>query len=179
MKLLLSIAIILSPLFGSAQYLTGVGTKWSDDFRDWIIYTDDEDLEGNLTMRWQMRNDWSEWDYRIGEATGSIQLKFRNDWNVWEIRGDNEIITARTLWKDDPREWRITDNEVTLNLKSRWSNRLDEWSLKKNTKGHFEVYTAWEMDPREWVVVDDLQEDISLPMKIAIVFISIIQSAPR
>ena len=47
-------------------------SKWSDDFREWTIFTDDEEEEGELTMRWQQQMDWTQWDYRLGEETGSI-----------------------------------------------------------------------------------------------------------
>ena len=161
------------------EILTGVGTKWSDEFREWTIYTDDEEVEGDLIMRWQMKNDWTEWDYRIDEEIGSIRMKWKDDPSQWEIRGNGEIITARMLWKNDVREWRITNNTKSITLKSKWGNNLNEWLLKEDKYGYFEIYTEWENDPREWVIVDELDEDISLPMKMAFIFIAIYHSSPK
>ena len=159
-----------------AQYITGIATNWSDSFSEWTIYTDDEDLEGELRMRWQ--NDWTEWEYRIGEAIGRIKLKWKNNPNEWEIRGDNEIITARTLWNNNFREWRITDNSTQITLRCRFGNTFDEWEIK-GSKGTLDVFTAWEGDPREWNIDDYMDEDVGLPMKMAIIFIATFHSSPK
>ena len=171
--------LFLLPVLGNAQYITGIGTKWNDEFTEWIIYTDDEELEGELTLRWQRKGDWSQWDYRIGEETGSIKTKWKNDFSQWEISGGNEIITARTVWAKDVGEWRLTDNTVTLTLKSRWTNNRNEWQLKNDNYGDFGIYTEWENDPREWNVVDELSEDISIHMKVALIFLSTFHSSPK
>lgn len=163
----------------SAQYITGIGTKWSDEFTEWRIYTEEEDLEGEINMRWQMQLDWTEWDYSLGDETGSIRIKWKDDPNHWEISGGSELITARTLWKDNPTEWRITNNSQTITLKSRWSNNFSEWQLKSDRYGSFRIFQDWEGDPREWIVEDDLDEDISLHMKIAILFLVTFHSSPK
>ncbi len=173
------LVFLLLPIVANAQYVTGIGTKWSDDFTEWTIYTDGEEQEGELTMRWQMNGDWSQWDYRIGEETGSIETKWKNDFSQWEIRGGNEIITVRMVWPNDPREWRLTNNTITLTLKSRWSNSINEWRLKNDTYGIFDIYTEWENDPREWNIVDELDEDVSIHMKMALTFLSIFHSIPK
>ena len=175
--------IITSLLFFSvavqAQFITGISTKWSDEFTEWIIYTDDEDIEGEVTMRWQMQGDWTEWDYSLGEDSGSIKLKWKDDPNQWEISGGNELITARTLWKDDASEWRITNNSKSITLKRRWSNNFNEWSLKNDKYGEFDMITEWEGDPREWLVTDYMDEDISIHMKMAILFLVTFHSSPK
>ncbi len=162
-----------------AQFITGISTKWSDDFIEWIVYTDDEDLEGDITMRWQMQRDWTEWDYRLGDETGSIKLKWKGDPNHWELSGGDELITIRTLWKGDPSEWRITNNSKSITLKRRWNNNFNEWQLKNGKYGEFDMITNWENDPREWVVEDDLDDDISIHMKMAILFIVTYHSSPK
>jgi hypothetical protein len=162
-----------------AQLLTGIGTKWSDEFTEWNIYSDDEDLEGEITMRWQMQGDWTEWDYNLGDDAGKIKLKWKGDPNLWEISGGNELITARTLWKDDLSEWRITNNTQTITLKRRWNNNFNEWSLKNDKYGEFDIFTNWEDDPREWIVKDELDEDISIHLKIAILFLVTFHSSPK
>jgi hypothetical protein len=176
---ILSTLLLFVSYWLSAQYLTGIGTKWSDAFTEWILYTDDEDVEGELTMRWQMQGDWTEWDYRIGEESGSIQRKWKNDPSQWEISGGNELIIARMVWNNDLSEWRITNNSQTLTIKSRWNNNFNEWNLKSDRYGTFTIFTEWENDPREWIVEDYLDDTISIHMKIAILFVVTHHSYPK
>lgn len=163
----------------SAQILTSIATKWSDDFRDWTIFTDVEDEEGSITMRWQQQLDWTEWDYRLGEESGSIKLKWKNDPSEWEIRGGGEIVSAKMKWNNDIHEWRISDGSTRLTLKARYNNGLNEWEIDGGEDDVFEIYMEWQDDPRDWTIVDELSEEISLPMKIAIMFISVYHSFPK
>lgn len=163
----------------SGQEIYGIATKWSDDFSEWELLTRDDQVIGELKLRWPQRGDWSEWDYRIGDRTGQIKRKWLNDSNEWEIRADNAIISARTVWKDDFREWRITDNRMQMTIKTRYGNVADEWELKVRSYGRFEIISRWEGDPREWEVIDELDADISLPVKIALIFVSIYNSFPK
>ncbi len=161
-----------------AQIITGIATEWRDDFIEWNIFTDDAD-EGEINMRWQLQRNWTDWEYSLGDIHGSIRLKWPNDPNHWDINGNDDSITARTLWKGDPTEWRITNNSQTITLKSRWKNNFNEWRIKEDKYGDFEMATNWEDDPREWIVDDYLDEEISLSMKIAILFIVTYHSAPK
>lgn len=174
----LFVMLITMPVMSQAQIITGIGTKWNDAFSEWAIYTHDE-LEGDISLRWDMVEDWTQWDYRIGEVTGSIETKWRNDFSQWEVRGGDEIITIRMVWPNDIREWRLTDNTITLTLKSRWGNNLNEWHLKSDNHGTFNIFTSWENDPREWNVRDGLDDDISIHMKVALVFLSTFNSFPK
>ncbi len=163
----------------SAQILTGLSARWNDDFSEWLILTDDEDVEGELNMTWRMQNDWSSFDYRIEEGAGTIKIKWRDNPNEWETRGDNEIITARTRWKDDPREWRVTDNDKTFLLKSKWGNNANVWQIKNEEYGYFEMYMNYRDDFREWVIIDELGEEVSLAMKMTMVFLVMYNSTPK
>jgi len=162
-----------------AQILMGLGAKLNDDFSEWVIITDDEDIEGELNMTWRMQNDWSSFDYRIAEGTGNIKIKWRDNPNEWETRGDNEIITARTRWKDDPREWRITDNDRTFILRSKWGNNANVWQITNEDYGYFEMYMNYRDDFRDWVIIDELSEEVSLAMKMTMVFLVMYNSTPR
>ncbi len=178
-KIIIAFFLLINPIFTNAQYINGIGTRWNNAFMEWIIYTEDEDLEGDLTLRWQLQGDWSEWDYRLGEEIGSIKMKWRDNPSQWELRGGNEIVTIYMVWPNDIREWRVTNNNVTLTLKSRWGNNLNEWQLKNDKYGHFDIFAQWENDPREWNVWDDLDENISIHMKIALIFIATFHSSPK
>ena len=164
----------------NAQIITAIATNWSDDFRDWTIYTDEEDVEGSLTMRWQQQMDWTEWDYRLGEESGTIKLKWKNDPSQWEIRGGGKIISARMVWNNDIHEWRISDGTTRLTLKALYNNNLNDWEIKESKEnGTFELYMEWQNDPREWTIVDELNEDINIHFKIAIAFVALFQTIPK
>jgi len=173
----LSLMLFTSSL--QAQVLTGISAKWSDAFNEWTFFTDTEDEEGDLTMRWQMRNDWSEWDYRIGESSGSIRMKWKDDPTQWEVRGDGEIVTIRMKWNNDISQWTLSDGTNRFTFKTRWANNLNEWILKNEDKGIFEIYTEYENDPRDWLIVDEMDEEISLPMKLGMIFIAVFNSVPK
>ena len=182
MKILLPIFFLLLSIAVSAQYLDGIGTKWSDDFTEWNIYTIDEEDEeqvGTLGLRWRTELDWSQWDFRLGELSGSIQRIFKNDPTQWEVRIGNEVTSIRTKWSNDFSEWRITDNTKTLTFQSRYTNNYDQWIVKGDTYGQFMMYTEWENDPREWIIVDELDEEISFAMKLAMLFIATYHSSPK
>lgn len=162
-----------------AQNLTGMSTNWSDSFVEWTVYTAEEEVEGNLKMRWQMQNDWSQWDYRVGEQSGEIKMKWKDDPTNWEVRGDNQIIFAHTKWKDDFSEWRIAGERHVLNLKTRYRNDGNDWLVQDDNLGTFEIFTEYEGDPRDWIIVDELKPDVELPLKMAILFLAIYHSSPR
>ncbi len=176
MRKLVFFILFLANVPIQAQVLTGISTKWSDSFREWVIYSEDE--EGELRMRWMLDNDWSEWEYRIGEETGTIKVKWRDTPNEWELRGGSEIVIMRTRWTNDPREWRI-ENRQNFIIKSRYGNIRDEWQIEDDRYGNFEMITSWEGDPRDWAITDELDESVSIHTKMALVFTVIFNSVPK
>lgn len=181
-----AIFFVFSLLFTTsihAQYITGMSTAWNDSFVEWIVYTyqgeEEDDAEGELKMRWQMQEDWSEWDYRVEDKIGSIKQKWKNNPNEWEVRGDNKVISARTSFRDDYTEWRITDNKITLIVETRFGNNGNEWRVRKSDYGYMDIFTEWQSDPRDWGITDELSDEISLPMKMAVVFLVIYHSSPK
>ncbi len=171
--------ILLLTNIGLAQELVGFSTRNDDSFSEWLIYTSDEDIEGELTMRWRIRNDWSEWGYRLGEEVGSIKVKWKDDANLWELRADNSIVTIRTVHKDDWRQWEVRTSDHTLDVESKYGNILEEWSIRRSDLGTFEMFTSWEGDLRDWVIEDQLAEELSIHTKIALAFIPILYSTPK
>ena len=171
--------IVISYQSLPAQYLMGIATRWSDSFKEWILFTDDENVEGTLNMRWLVKDDWTEWEYDLDEQFGSIETKFKDMSNHWEVRGDNRVITMRTLWRNNFKEWRITDNDIQLTFKCRYSNVSDEWEIVDDKYGFFGVYTVFEGDPREWEIVDELDDSIPFQMKIGMVFLAVYHSRAR
>ena len=166
-------------MVGVGQDIIGVATKWSDSFREWSLFTEDEDRTGDLYLRWSGREDWTQWDMRLGDTIAEIKLKWQDNPNEWEIRCLGTTVMARTLWNGDFREWRISDGDTRLVWKSRYGNQFEEWVLRDEDKGIFRMYTYWELDPREWVIEDALDEEISFPMRLALIFVAIFHSSPK
>ena len=176
MRKLLFYFFLLASLQAQAQVLTGISAKWSDSFREWVIYTEDD--EGELRMRWLMDDDWTEWEYRIGEESGTIKLKWPGDPNQWSLRSGSQVVSMRTRWNNDPREWRIEADKNFI-IKSRYGNIRDEWQIEDDRYGNFEMITSWEGDPRDWAITDELDESVSIHTKMALVFTVIFNSVPK
>ncbi len=182
-KWLIFIFLISSLTTSQAQdvyyNLYGASTAWGDSFKEWTIYADEEEIEGDLTLRWGMREAWTAWDYRLEDESGTIKIKWMNDASQWELRGGGEIITMKTIWLRDFTEWRISDGSITIKLRSKYKDYLEEWETVGDKYGSFEMITTYENDLRDWDIVDDLTEEVSLPMKMAMMFIVLFNSTPK
>lgn len=199
----LCVHIFLSAL-ASAQEFSSISTRWSDSFVEWEIYayisedsskTDtiemaegeedfdepQEELYGELKLRWlNLRDDWTEWDYELGGERGTIRQKWKDDSSQWELRSySGDIVNMRTMWPNDFTEWRVTDNSITLKLESRWKNQFDEWLVDDSSRGKLYLYTFARNDPRDWAIEDDLDESVSQPMKMALIFITVFVGSPK
>jgi len=160
----------------SAQQLVGIATDWSDSFREWTIYTSNEGEEGYL--RASYIDDFTRWEYRIGDWTGQIRTKWPNRVDEWEARGENLIVTGRAIYSNEPRVWRIITPEGSFyKWESRYGNVFDEWRNQACTYGNFELYTTYNGDPRDWTIIDEI--DAPLPEKMMLVFLTIINSTPK
>ena len=187
----LLLALLLSQNL-SAQAISGVSSRWSDSFVEWEIFIQpemisgedeppEEELYGELKLRWlNVREDWSEWDFELGGRRGTIKQRWKDDPSQWELRTyDGEVVTMRTAWAGDFGEWRVTDNSVTLSLKSRWTNQFDEWLVQDTNRGRFYIYTMRRQDPRDWAIEDELDETVSDPMRLALIFLTIYNASPK
>ncbi|MBK6933095.1 MAG: hypothetical protein IPH12_20370 [Saprospirales bacterium] len=179
-----------------AQTLSGVRTRWSDSFVEWELFVfasdssavqedaaeaPNEELYGDLQLRWlNLREDWTEWDFTLGNERGTIRMKWKDDPTQWELRTyGGAVVTMRAAWSNDLSEWRVTDNNLSLSLRSRWNNQIDEWLVQDNAHGTFYLYTLAEGDPRDWAVEDDLDDTVSEYMKLALIFLTVFHSTPR
>ena len=163
----------------SAQVIEGIGTVWNDSYTEWEIFSEEEGVVGEVRMKWPTQLNYREWDFTLGdELRGTIKRPWENDKSQWEIRSFGEIITCRTAWQNDLTEWKITDNDITLHLRTRFTNNYNEWELRNDNHGFFAIYTTWENDAREWTIIDELDEDISDTMKMALIFMVVYHSLP-
>ena len=161
----------------NAQHFTGAATYYNDSFAEWRFFTDMEEEEGALRLRWE--GDWSEWDYRLGEIFGTIKMKWKDKPGEWELRANNKIVTARTIWSNDFTEWRIRGGGKSFTLRSKWKNRLDVWEIKNSEYGDFVMETHWEGDPRDWNIFDTLNEEVDFETKMMMMFIVLFSSSPK
>jgi len=185
--ILLTSFLALSLTASGQQWLVGAETVWSDSFVEWKLYTaseseeEEEELEatGELELRWKNQDNWTEWDYEFEEEEGQISQASRSRPDHWELRSNGRLITMRPRWSNDFTEWKITSGSSYFIFKSKWRNNLDEWFLVNDKYGHFSLKTAWERDPRQWDIYDELDEDVSLSMKMAMVFVATFYSSPK
>lgn len=184
MKKIIPLAFcLLTALVVKAQYLTGISSYYDDSFIEWRFFAENEagdENKGELKITWQLReDDWTEWDYRIGEVFGTIKMKWKDSPEEWELRGNNTIVSARTVWPGRFDEWRVYDSATSLTLKSKWTNQWDNWLLRNSNNGNFFMYTNYERDPRDWVIVDELDDKVSFEMKLMLMFVVMFNSAPK
>lgn len=163
----------------SAQRIIGVGTRFNNSFREWIITTEDEDIRGELRMRWTFQDDWTVWDWRVGDVAATIEQKWAEDPNLWVIRCDGVTVNAKTAWAGEFKRWKLNDGNEQINWESKYANQKEDWEINASGDSPFRMHTYWEGDPREWVVEDDTSEKVSNAMKVAMIFLTLHFSSPR
>ena len=164
-----------------SQILTGISARFNDAFVDWDVFADSLDVDkGHLTMTWQNPDNWADWSYRLGEKTGTIKTKWSRDFESWEVRGQNKIISAQTIFSGDKRQWRVTNNDFSIELTcSNFQNGGEEWVVEDSKRGKFMIYTERQRDYRDWVIEDELDSSVSLPMKMTLVFLAVLNTVPK
>ncbi|HZV68323.1 MAG TPA: hypothetical protein VFG10_02235 [Saprospiraceae bacterium] len=178
--ILVVFGLLLSmPGYLGAQHVIGLGTRYNDSFKEWVIKTEDEDVEGEMRMRWAFRNDWTQWDIRIGDVIATVEQKWKDDPNLWEVRCGDYTVNARTTWPDVFNHWKLNDGKHQFNWGTKYANQLDEWIVEKGSDDLFKVNAYWTGDPRDWVVTDNLPEDVSMAMRVAMIFLAIHFSTPK
>ncbi len=177
--ILTGIVAVLIMHTGDAQKIIGVGTRFNNSFREWIITTEDEDIRGELRMRWTFQDDWSAWDWRVGDIAATIEQKWADDPNLWVIRCEGVTVNAKTAWSGEFKRWKLNDGNAQINWESKYTNRKEDWEINASGDSPFMMHTYWEGDPREWVVIDEMPSDVSTAMKVAMIFLTLHFSTPR
>lgn len=162
-----------------AQELIGLASMFDDSFVAWEIVTEDDDLIGSFRKTWTNSDNWTDWEYRLGEESGTIRPKWKEDPNQWEVRGHEEIITVRTVFKNDFSQWRLSNNDVQIKLERDRRYGINEWRVDGGVYGDFIMYTYYEDDPRDWVIEDHLSEDFAIEWKVALMYIIYYHSSPK
>lgn len=181
-RIVFSFLFILVSMSLSAQVpsLYSMHAKWGDEITQWTIQTVDEEINGELLMRWEALNRIDEWDFSFEGVRGFIKMKKLSNKEQWELRIGNEIVTILQMWVGDFREWRITDNTNTVEFKNTKPFDPFFWKLKEEARyGKFEMYSEYEGDPRDWIILDEMDASFSFAMKMAMTFVPIIPLLPR
>jgi hypothetical protein len=166
----------------NAQYIIAINTENDDSFREWNVEIEIDSttfISGNLELTWGLGDDFTAWQYSIGEYDGDIVQKFANNPAFWELRQDGEVVTITRTWPNDPTQWKIELDDKRFTIKSKYGNTLDQWQNKESDKGDLVIYTEREGDARDWLVEDYMNDDIPFIMRMAAVFISIYSSSPK
>lgn len=159
--------------------MTALSTRYADSFKEWHIVTEDEEVAGDMRMRWSFRDDWSEWDVQLRQMNASIRQKWKDDPNLWEIRCAGITVNARTAWPGEFGRWKLSDGRNQFNWQASRAVPPAEWTLDNPPSGGFQLYPYWEGDPREWVVRDELPDEVSLAMRVAMMFLAVHFSSPK
>lgn len=173
------ILIATSIHFLVAQTIVGVSARYDNSFRDWDIYDDSDAVIGEFAQRWRQTSDFSEWDVRYADASGSVRQKWKNDNSRWELRINDETITIKMQYPGDPNHWIITDNDISLDYATKYPYVNDEWLVTSKGFGAFTMSMYYQQDPRDWEIFDDIAEDVSPAMRLAMVFVGVLVSAPK
>jgi len=175
----LIIIILTLPVAGFSQKINFLETSWQDSFNEWTIHTEGDSIEGKLFLTWELSNDWTVWQMDLGAFNASLKLKYTNNPELWEFRSGNEIITAKTVWSNDYSEWRFTDGKSIIKLKSKYMGMPVIWFSEGEEHGYIDIFMEDEEDPNFWIIEDELDDNISLLYKSALIFISIYHSTPK
>ncbi len=180
------ISILLFSLFIcvqlQAQYIIAFHTENNDSFRVWNVEIEVDSItiiEGQLELTWGLSDDFTAWQYSIGDIDGDIVQKYDNNPGFWELRQGSDIVSITRTWPNDPTSWKIKLGKQQFTIKSKYGNTVDEWQNREADRGDLIIYSENEGDPRDWLIDDYMNDDIPFSMRMAAVFISIYSSSPK
>ncbi|MEM9547110.1 MAG: hypothetical protein AAGA77_14110 [Bacteroidota bacterium] len=182
MKIIFSIVLMLAtPYLLEAQYFLGFHSEYDDTFREWniVLEKDSTEIEGELELTWGINNDFTQWQYRVGDRYGEIYLKFKNNPGLWELAADDKVVTINQVWPGDVTEWKISHAGRSFVFRTTYPNILDEWAIKGNKHGELVIYTEYTGDARDWIVSDYTVEEITFEERMAALFIALQVSTPK
>ena len=182
-RIFLAVCIISFAILCKAQSVDStsvISTKWADSFIEWEFYSslDDEFPCGELVMRWSQNNDWTQWDYRMGEVIGEIRTEWNDRMDEWQLTSEGEMVTMKTRWPGDFSEWRVNDADGEFIFSVENASRPEEWQLKYKKNMTFQVYTEFEQDLRSWLIYQD-GEILRPATQMAMVFVAILSTVPK
>lgn len=163
-------------------WMMGWHSEWDDALHDFEVTfeTPYEDDYGEIEATWAHLQDWSQWDYTVGDHSGSIWQKWPDRDDEWELRSDGNTTTIRNRWRNDNSEVIINFNdEIKVIWIAKSFNSGNNWQLFKSEYGEFEFYTEYIDDPRDWIIYDNTSMDLPFDIKMACCFIAMYRSTKQ
>lgn len=157
---------------GYSQKIVGYSTVYDDRLDKWLLITDDPKKEGTIEATWALMDDWSEWQYTLGDQSGWIRLRDKKNPNIWELVGEGQILEIRTVFPFEFDHWQIRYRNTTYDIKTRYKRDPEQWLLRSK-KEEFYFYTYVEGDIRDWIIEN--KTDFPVPLQIAMTFVPILQ----
>lgn len=155
----------------AAQPIHFFETAYEDDPRDWILYDTAENYSGMLRARWGFDGDWSQWDLRIGESSGSIQQRWREQPHQWECRLMDTLVSFQPVWQDQTDAWRLEGPDGTLHYRREQDSEGIRWTLMQGPEPWLVVYNTYYDDYSAWTI-EFLQPAPSLATQCAALFLT-------
>ena len=180
MKFLLSLLLCWWLQMAQSQVLVGVSAQYADSFVAWDLYVvekDGSESEGQLSLVWTQPDDWSQWQYRIGDRSGSIKTKWRNDWSTWELRGGNHVILAQPTWLGDTKSWRISHKNQNITIRTAGLHPI--WAVEPTEDPLWLMAPQHENTRLDWVIEDNMEADIAVELRLMLLFLSLFHSIPK
>ena len=162
-------------------YLTKVNSVWDDRMTEWEIHgvdTSENEVRYSLSLTWPLKRDWAEWSISGEDFTARIRPKWTGDYSNWELRTNLGIISMRQRFSGDLTQWSISQGNRRIVLKTRYRQNANDWIVERNPDLWY-MYTEYVDDPRDWLIEDFAEEELSLSLRMAMVFISLWQSIPK
>ena len=168
-------------ILGSSQYFVEMHSVYDDAFREWevIVEQDSTEFEGSLTVTWALSNDFSSWQYDIGDHFGEIKQPFKNNPRLWQLQSEGKVVTIQQVWMGDPTQWKISFQGNSFTMISADRRILDEWYVEERKLGELVLFTENRGDPRDWIISDYMIDDVTFEERMAAIFIALYTSTPR
>lgn len=166
--------LLVSP--GFSQKIVGYGTVYDDRLDKWQVLAENPEQDGTIEATWALMDDWTEWQYTVGEHSGWIRLRQKNNPDIWEVVGEGQILEVRTIFPGEFDHWQVRYQRKTYDVKV-WRNDPEQWQVRTKEEGKLSFFTYQERDIRDWVIENEM--DYPVPLQIALTFVPILQLVIR
>ncbi|MEP7196557.1 MAG: hypothetical protein ABI851_08555 [Saprospiraceae bacterium] len=147
--------ILLVFLIGTAQAqkIKYVSSRSDYKLSEWLLYDSTETEIGTLNFAGLARDAFSTWNFRLGESSGFIKLRWKENKNEWDMRFDNELLSFKPTWPNQFDQWTINQDghnftfkilQTTSGIKAVLQNTSDQEILNFDDDFDF--------DPRDWTI---------------------------
>jgi len=174
------IASSIASLEAQLNYVQ-VSSQWDDSFREWVIYSFDEEekeIEHMLSVDWPDKNRWADWTIEHEKYSTAVRQKWKNKPDNWELRTPDLLLQFQPKWRNDYNEWTLNWDENKLSWKTVNTNNLAHWYFENKEFGVFEMFTINNGDPRDWEIIDETK-NLPKDIKDGLIFIALYLTAPK